>query len=241
MAIPRIIHYCWLSDNPLTSFAAYCLGEWQKLLPDYEFIKWDKQRFDITQVPWVAEAYACGKYAFAADYVRLYALYNHGGLYLDLDVILRSDPSELLTDGFVSFVECYYNAQGQLSSGCSIQAAAMAAEPYHPFVKRAMQEYEDRHFTPDMVNDPYLIAPVVLQRVAEEYGFRQIDEVQHLTENITIYPSQLCSPNSRSATAAAVAIHYTDHSWQDKGFLSNTAKKIRRLMRTLRMRLLGQK
>ena len=32
------------------------------------------------------EAYEKGKYAFVSDYVRVYALYNYGGIYLDTDV-----------------------------------------------------------------------------------------------------------------------------------------------------------
>ena len=32
-----------------------------------------------------------GKYAFASDYIRAYALYNYGGIYLDCDVeVLKS-------------------------------------------------------------------------------------------------------------------------------------------------------
>ena len=57
------------------------------MIPDYEIVCWDKERFDIESVPFVKHAYACRKYAFAADYIRLYALYTEGGIYLDSDVM----------------------------------------------------------------------------------------------------------------------------------------------------------
>ena len=34
---------------------------------------------------------AAKKYAFAADYVRLYALYTEGGIYLDTDVLVPEE------------------------------------------------------------------------------------------------------------------------------------------------------
>ena len=63
----------------------------KKHLPSYEIILWDTKRFNIHEVPWVEQAFNTKKYAFAADYIRLYALYHHGGIYLDSDVeILKS-------------------------------------------------------------------------------------------------------------------------------------------------------
>ena len=89
--IPKIIHYCWLSDDPIPTDLERCMKTWKEHLPDYEFIKWDFTRFDKESSQWVKEAFKAKKYAFAADYIRLYALYNFGGIYLDMDVeVLRS-------------------------------------------------------------------------------------------------------------------------------------------------------
>ena len=84
--IPKIIHFCWLSDDPYPQEIQRCLDSWKKILPDYESWKWDRKRFDINAIPWTKEAFEAKKYAFAADYIRLYALYNYGGIYMDMDV-----------------------------------------------------------------------------------------------------------------------------------------------------------
>ena len=84
--IPKVIHYCWLSDDPMPEESIRYIESWKKILTDYEFVLWDKNRFDIESVLWVKEAYYQKKYAFAADYIRLYAVYNYGGIYLDTDV-----------------------------------------------------------------------------------------------------------------------------------------------------------
>jgi len=50
--IPKIIHYCWLSDNPVPEELQNYMATWKKHLPDYEFIKWDFSRFDIDSSAW---------------------------------------------------------------------------------------------------------------------------------------------------------------------------------------------
>ena len=96
MAIPKIIHYCWLSENPVPEDMLRYMATWKEHLSDYEFIKWDFNRFDINSSVWVKEAFENKKYAFAADYIRFYALYHMGGIYLDSDVEVLKSFDDLL-------------------------------------------------------------------------------------------------------------------------------------------------
>ena len=63
-------------------------------MPSYTVKKWDFSIFDKQSSIWVSQAFNNKKYAFAADYIRLYAVYKEGGFYLDSDVeVLKSfDP-----------------------------------------------------------------------------------------------------------------------------------------------------
>lgn len=74
-----------------------CIESWRRVLPDYEIIVWDENQFDVRSVPWVRRAFRLEKYAFAADYIRHYALYTEGGIYLDTDIEIRKPFDELLT------------------------------------------------------------------------------------------------------------------------------------------------
>ena len=80
--IPKIIHYCWLSNNPIPSKLQEYMESWKKQLPDYEFILWNFERFDINSSIWVKQAFEAKKYAFAADYIRLFAVYHYGGIWI---------------------------------------------------------------------------------------------------------------------------------------------------------------
>ena len=94
--IPKIIHLCWLSGDPYPPKIAKCLETWKKHLADYEIILWDTNRFDLNSSIWVRQAFEKKKYAFAADFIRFYALYHFGGIYLDSDVEVLKSFDDLL-------------------------------------------------------------------------------------------------------------------------------------------------
>ena len=104
--IPKIIHLCWLSGDKYPAKIAKCIASWKKNLPDYEIMLWDTKRFDLNSSNWVKQAFEAKKYAFAADYIRFYALYNYGGVYLDSDVeVLKSFNPLLDLPYFVGAVQ----------------------------------------------------------------------------------------------------------------------------------------
>lgn len=47
--IPKIIHYCWLSSDPIPADLLSCMESWKKFLPDYEFMLWNFERFPKDQ------------------------------------------------------------------------------------------------------------------------------------------------------------------------------------------------
>ena len=134
--IPKQIHLCWLSGDPYPAKIEKCLASWKKFLPDYEVILWDTKRFDLESVPWVKQAFEAKKYAFAADYIRFYALYNYGGIYLDSDVeVLRS---------FDPLLELPYFAGAETSG--TIEAAVLGAEKGCDWIKQCLDYYQGRNF-----------------------------------------------------------------------------------------------
>ena len=102
--IPKIIHLCWLSGNEYPPLIKKCVESICSKLPDYEIKIWTKENFDIDSVLWVKQAFEAKKYAFAADYIRFWSLYNYGGIYLDSDVeVLKSFDDFLGCRSFTGF------------------------------------------------------------------------------------------------------------------------------------------
>lgn len=136
--IPKIIHYCWLSNDPIPQDLQNYMLSWKEKLPDYEFILWNFDRFDKKTSKWVAQAFDNKKYAFAADYIRLYAVYNYGGFYMDIDIEVLKSFDDLLEN---QIVLAYENEQQT-----GIEAGVFGAEKNNHIIKECLDYYTDRNF-----------------------------------------------------------------------------------------------
>ena len=94
--IPKTIHYCWFGRNPKSEIVQLCIESWKQYCPDYEIIEWNEDNFDVNGVAYSAAAYADKKWAFVSDYARLKIIYDHGGIYMDTDVLLHNSLDDLL-------------------------------------------------------------------------------------------------------------------------------------------------
>ena len=103
--IPKIIHFCWLSGEKYPELVQKCISSWKKTMPDFQIICWTTENFDINSNTFVREAVACKKWAFASDYIRLYALYHYGGIYIDSDVFVFKSFEPFLANRAFSSVE----------------------------------------------------------------------------------------------------------------------------------------
>lgn len=230
--IPKKIHYCWLSGEPYPAKIRKCIDTWHKIMPDYEIKLWDTNSFDISSAPvYVREAFEKRKWAFAADYIRMYALYHEGGIYLDSDVLVLKPFDDFLHHSFFSSLE-YHPAQVErfaeedaldangfrtkegYVTGILIQAAVMGAEKGSPLVKDVLEWYEKQCFIKtDGSLSTDLIAPQIYAREAEKYGFVYKDIDQDLDGGIKIYRSEVFAGNRHEVTPISYAIHYCVHSW----------------------------
>ena len=214
--IPKIIHYCWLSNDPIPESMQTYMKSWKEHLPDYEFMVWNFNRFNKDQSIWVQEAFEKKKYAFAADYIRLYAVYNYGGFYLDMDVEVLKSFDDLLhlrnaicwQDGFDGF-----------------EAACFGAEKGATWLKNCLDYYQNRHFIDSNNKMELKPLPNIMEDSLKENGFAiesvsSINEVQD-TENpkyIAVLPNYFFSPKSYRTgvidqTEQTYSIHHFAASW----------------------------
>ena len=136
MAIPKIIHYCWFGKNEYPPIMKKCLKSWKKNCPDYQFVLWNEDTFDINSSEWTRRAYETKKYAFVADYVRLKAIKEYGGIYLDIDQELIKPLDKFLTHrAFLGFMR-----------EDSVSMGIIGAELNHPTICDLFKHYDNREF-----------------------------------------------------------------------------------------------
>ncbi len=192
--IPKIIHYCWFSGDAKPDNIQRCMESWQRLMPDYEIRCWDKKSFDFDSVPYTREAMEINRYAYASDYVRLYALYTVGGIYLDSDVEVFKRFDDFLHHRFFSGIESFptYISKHKFIGTCNhIQAAIMGSEPGHPYVKECLNLYNSLHFRQPDGSYDMLEIPRRITNIMSRYGLIEENKQQHLSEGITIYPNNI--------------------------------------------------
>ena len=133
--IPKIIHYCWFGKKEKPKKVIKLINSWKKKLSDYEFIEWNESNFNVNDFKFTKLAYEAKKYAFVADYVRLYALFNSGGIYLDTDVeVLKNFNNFLDLKSFISF-----------ESSNSLSTAVIGAEKGSLFIKECLEIYNQKN------------------------------------------------------------------------------------------------
>lgn len=211
--IPKVIHYCWLSNDPYPDKIRACMDTWKRVLPDYEFINWNFDRFPRGKSKWVDQAFDCRKYAFAADYIRAYVLYNYGGIYLDTDVAVVKPYDDLLDLPYFF---------GREMPESPIEAATMGCEKGNPLIKDILDYYGDRGFINDdgaMNNEPM---PSVFRRlIAAKYKMRDIKSIAEFDRDpsvINIFPLDWFSPKEWGSgkirkTDETYSVHQFYASW----------------------------
>ena len=148
--IPKKIHYCWFGKGEIPQLAKDCIASWHKYMPNWEYKLWNEDNFDVNMVPYTKEAYEAKKYAFVSDYVRLWALDQEGGLYMDVDFeVYQSFDDLLMHSAFAGF---------EGSKHLPVMMGVIASEPHGIWVKEQLDHYQHRHFlredgTPDLTTN----------------------------------------------------------------------------------------
>lgn len=207
--IPRIIHYIWFGHNEKGELIEKCIESWKKYCPDYEIKEWNEDNFDINSNQYVKEAYKNKKWAFVSDYVRLYALYNEGGIYLDTDCELVDNIDEFLDNQAFSGYE----------SDDAIPTAIMGAEKGNEWIELLLSYYKNRSFINkngelDTTTNVVSISNLTKEKYNVEYNGKLIS----IPGVVKIYPKDyFCPKNWKtgiiSFTSNTKAIHHFNASW----------------------------
>ncbi|HCL4438287.1 TPA: glycosyl transferase [Clostridium botulinum] len=200
--IPKKIHYCWFGNGEKNNLIKSCMNSWKEYLQDYEIKEWNENNFDINCNKYVKEAYEAKKWAFVSDYVRLFALYEEGGVYLDTDVELTNNIDEFLVhSAFIGF-----------DSDTRVSSALIASMKGHNFIKRLLDYYKDMSFTKiDGSFDYKTNIETITEICVNEYELKLNNSKQIINEDVHIFPKEYFTVNNN--IDKNYAIHHFNASW----------------------------
>lgn len=183
------------------------MESWKKFCPEFEIIRWDESNAPLSDNTYVRQAYQIQKWAFVSDYVRLTALCQQGGIYLDTDVeLIRPLDAFLMGKGCMGF-----------ENRDKVGTSFIAAEIQHPFLHMAREQYQTLSFlqaegVPDYTTNVDRLTLLLLRK-----GLRQDGTLQTVC-GMTIYPQDVFSCKSLETgeiilTENSCAIHHFQASW----------------------------
>lgn len=207
------IHYCWFGGKELPSKVKKCIATWKKMLPDYEIKEWNEKNFDINTSTFVKEAYDKKKWAFVSDYVRIYALYNEGGIYLDTDVKILKDISHIVDkDMFLGYED----------SGYVGTAVIGVKEKQNKYIKEILEYYNNiEHFNEDIMYN--YVNPAIITRILNKYSSNVNEQgIRIFDNNVYVYPRDYFFPlnynySEKLYTENTCMVHLFNATWTDKG------------------------
>jgi len=217
--IPKIIHYCWFGENPYPEVVEKCKLSWEKYLPDFEIVEWNEKNFDINSNIFVKEAYEAKKFAFVSDYVRLYVLYNYGGIYLDSDVeVIKPLNPFLQHKAFTG---------GESDNTCV--TGTMGAEKNHPWIKKLLDYYDNRSF---LQEGDYISNTKIITKITKEmYGFESSSHYVNFNDELHIYPFDFfCAKDFETGKIKITNNTYTIHHFNGSWLTEKQKRKIKRIL-----------
>ena len=206
--IPKKIHYCWFGGNKKPKAIEKCINSWKEVLSDYEIIEWNESNFDINSNKFIKEAYNLKKYAFVSDFVRLYALYNFGGIYLDTDVeVFKKFDCFLNEESFWGFEE--KNRIATSTIGC---------KKGNKLIKEFLDSYKNRSFISEDGEIDVTPNVCTITELIVKYGGILNGEYQKINGIATIYEQEYFSPYDyincyMKKTSNTYAVHHFYKSW----------------------------
>jgi len=200
--IPKIIHYCWFGWKPKPQKVLDCIASWKKYCPEYQIWEWNEQNFDLKNHSYAQKFYKKKKWAFVSDYVRMYALYHEGWIYVDTDIeILKNFDSLRENEFFTGFQDIF-----------SLWCSCMWAKKNNEIVKEFLEYYQYKN---TRIILPNLVNTIFKGHWVTKYTWEIIQ-----WDNYTLYPKEYFYPYAyfepqwdMCITKNTYTIHYFDASW----------------------------
>lgn len=197
------------------------MASWGQVLPGFQIKRWDESNYP-RHLPYATQLHRFGYWAQLANYVRLYALLEEGGVYLDTDVEVRRPLDPLLGDG------CFVGFEKKRLTYRAATNAIIGAEPGHPFIRANFDAF--RWSLQSRVR-PYRGVTILNIVLFEHYGLRKID-TQRLGD-MSVYDRAVLHPPTDQPPADAYTVHWSQCSWHRRRGIGQELRSVHYKLRRL--------
>ena len=179
----------------------------EKILSGLWNREWNNEDIKNIHCDFFHEALESEYWAFASDYLRLYALKQFGGFYFDTDLELTNSLDSFLDHDLVLGFE------KNTENLARIETAFMGSKPRHPTICDWVNYYETHHFRHGNKFDLTPNSRIFTKYFRSKLGVKSFSSSSLIELSATekIYPHHyFCTPESG---LPGFAIHHFDRSW----------------------------
>jgi predicted O-methyltransferase YrrM len=149
--IPKIIHLLYFGETNFEDYHYQCIKSIINNMPNYNIILynkvepvnnkyWDeiKKYIEIQkiEVPETYDDFHLGYFQYKADVVRLNVLYEKGGIYLDIDLLIIKNFENIINSGY----DVYLSEESVKGGG--LINAFIASKPKNEFIKLWLESFK---------------------------------------------------------------------------------------------------
>lgn len=219
------IHYCWIG-SPVPDSVRAVVESWRRLCPDFEFYEWNDSNIDFPDHQYWNKARRERRWGMASDVIEYNTIYEHGGFYLDCDVLMNISLDKIPAPPDHLIMGYMYD--------CALSGGFLYAPPKHPIVKAIVESYKDINEDFWVVNNT-LITDCINNNIDEFLlNGRFFQSEKH---KLTIFPKEyFCQPSF--FPGKPFLIDQFAGSWKNtegKDFVTNRGKTS--LLKTLRRKV----
>lgn len=215
--IPKVIHYIWLGNKRKSKLTEVCMNTWYRNLKDYKIIEWNESNLDIDKLckhnAFLKKCVELKLWAFVSDYLRLYILFNEGGIYFDTDIeVLKSLDPLLDRDMFIGYEEKE-----------QICTAVIGATKENPKIKKILQFYDQ-----DIWNVDEYINTIIFKNIIKKNP--EIFSKLEVLDKDVFSPYRLFGDNNGLIEKVqSYTIHWYSKNWgmSRKGYVFLNTKHIK--------------
>lgn len=203
----KLVHIIWLGKKKFPDLTQKCMESWKKYLTNQTLCIWTEDSINLSH-DFVKTAYENKSWAFASDYLRLWAIHKYGGVYIDTDVELIKPIDDLPTN-FIG-IERGFNSLGL--------GLMFGAEKGNEVIYDMMSMYN--HFFYDSRKKDDYILPNLTTAYFNSRGYIYKEGINDFL-GFTIFPPKYFSPinwfsKRKKITPNTYSIHHYMASWHDK-------------------------
>jgi len=221
--IPKTLHYVWVGPNPIPTEDQARIAVWRKMLPGWNFRHWSNEDIDWSN-RYLRQSASVMAWNRISDYMRMMALVQDGGVYLDTDVDLVKALDPLLSE------EAFVGFQTNEPTNQMVNGAIFGAVKGHWLPTEAKKYFDDQL---DGRKDVLAFSgPGLLTQLLMKRGLKDPSQDMVKLDGVAIFPTRFFYPylwteqyDPGVITPDTYAVHRWAESWVSRRSL---AKKIRK-------------